>query len=349
MNRFLKTIWPIFCLCAFIAGIVLLGLQAYQTGEILLFAIGVVLGMAVAPIVHECGHIIAAQSVQMECVYCKVFCLQAKRYGEKMKWSFTSPFAEDQTQVMPTKAGNMRERVIRYTLGGLLASGMVLLLLFVAILFPWRIQWLCLGMILYNGYLFLMNVIPVAYSAGKTDMLIYKGLKTGADTEETMLTAMEIQGQLFEGKRFSEIEARLYQTPPICEDEPLFLMMLDLQYRHELDSGNLEGAAKHLNRLAELQDYLGQEELLSVAAELVYMHSQTRDLESTQLNWEICKDYLSRETATSKRISAAYHFACGDMEQGEVLRLEGLRLCEQERVKGLALFEKTLLQNQYGE
>lgn len=349
MNRFLKTIWPLVCLLAFFVGVILYGIWAYQTGNLLLFAVGVILGLILAPVVHECGHVLAAYFVQMGCVYCKIFCLQAKRNGDKLTWSFVSPFAEDQTQVIPKNGGNMKRRAICYTLGGLWASGITLLILLILVIFPWSARWLFLGMVFYIAYLFLMNVLPIAYSAGKTDMLIYKGLKTGADIEKTMLAAMEIQGRLYEGKRFSEIDSQLYNTPPLCEDEPLFLMMLDLQYRYALDCGDMESAAMRMNRLASLQDYLGQEELLSVAAELVYMHSKTGDLESAKTNLEVCKDFLERETATSKRICTAYYFACGATEPAEIIRREGLALCDKERVKGLALFEKHLLQNELGE
>ena len=92
------------------------------------------------------------------------------------------------------------------------------------------------GMVPYAAYLFLLNLPPVEYASGKTDTLVYLGLKKGYDGEKNMLSAMEIQGQLYEGKSFAEIDETLYfDNPQLCEDEPLFAVMLDLKYRYFLE------------------------------------------------------------------------------------------------------------------
>ena len=89
------------------------------------------------------------------------------------------------------------------------------------------------GILPYTGYLFLLNVLPLEYPNGKTDIGVYVGIKKGEAAEKNMLSAMEIQGQLAEGKSFSEIDEMLYMdVPQLCEDEPMFAVMLDLRYRY---------------------------------------------------------------------------------------------------------------------
>jgi hypothetical protein len=74
-----------------------------------------------------------------------------------------------------------------------LFTAIILSLLDVKVYFLW-------GMIPYAVYLELLNFLPFEYASGKTDMMVYVGLRSGADVETVMVSAMEIQGQLYEGK-----------------------------------------------------------------------------------------------------------------------------------------------------
>lgn len=344
-NRWFAIVWQVLCIGLSIAGVGFFGFHAYAIGGFswLLFAIGLLVGVVFAPIFHEGGHVLAAKSVRMRCVYCKAFCFCMQREGSKRTWRLTSPFFDDQTQVVPMTGEDMQRRAGVYTLGGLLLSGVILALLAVTIAFTQTTRYVWIGAAIPTAYLFFMNVVPLAYSSGKTDMLIYRGLQKGEPAERAMLAAMEIQGRLYAGEEFASIDAERYVMPPLCEDEPLFSVMLDLQYRRELDRGDIEQAAMRLNRLAQLQPYLTQSQLQSVAAELVYMHSITGDLVSAEQNMEIASEVLEKETATAKRILSAYFFEKGDEEQGEALRVCGLALCEKESLKGVALLEEKLL------
>ena len=133
----------------------------------------------------------------------------------------------------------MLKRASVYTLGGLIYSGILLVLVLVWVILSVCFEqpsYLTLGLLPYTAYLFLLNVAPFEYASGKTDMLVFVGLKTSQPAEKTMLSAMEIQGCLYEGKSFTEIDEPLYfHTPQLCEDEPLFAVMQDLRYRYYLE------------------------------------------------------------------------------------------------------------------
>ena len=125
----------------------------------------------------------------------------------------------------------MQKRAAKYTLGGLVLSGIVLSILVVAAVLcscVWTTQFILWGAVPYTAYLFMLNVLPLEYASGKTDVLVYVGIKNHAPAEKNMLAAMEIQGNLYTGKSFSEIDENLYyDLPQLCEDEPLYAVILD--------------------------------------------------------------------------------------------------------------------------
>jgi hypothetical protein len=201
-----------------------------------------------------------------------------------------------------------------------------------------------LGMLPYAAYLFFLNLPPFEYASGKTDGYIYKGIKKGFDAEQCMISVMEIQGQLCEGKSFAEINEKYYfDLPQLCEDEPLYAVVLDLRYRYYLEKGELEKAADCLNRLALNEEYLSFHELEKIAAELVYMHALNGDLKSAEINYTASKNFLKEETVTAKRIVATYAKACGKEEAVQILLEQAQALLEKEKIVGVRKFEEILL------
>ena len=159
-----------------------------------------------------------------------------------------------------------------------------------------------------------------------------------------MLSAMEIQGQLYEGKSFAEIDETFYfDNPQLCEDEPLFAVMLDLKYRYFLEKEEYDKAADCLNRLAQAQEYLPDAEAEKLAAELTYLHSLRGDLESAEESGKLCREYLKSDEAAAKRVLAAYSKAFGKTEAIEPLKAQAQACLEKERIEGLRKFEEILL------
>ncbi len=308
---------------------------------------GFLLSFFLAPALHELGHVLLAKKENMACVYVKFFCFKVYKKAGQSGFGWASPFAADETQVLPKCGGNMQRRAIGYTLGGISFSGalfIILLTLALTLTFMNRICYFVWGMLPYAAYLFLLNLPPVEYASGKTDTLVYLGIKRGADVEKCMLSVMEIQGQLYEGKRFSEIPQSYYfDLPQLVEEEPLFALVLDLRYRYYLDKEELDSAADCLNRLALTQAYLSDKELEKVAAELVYMHSLRGDIERAEESGKLCKAFLSGNSATAKRILAAYSQAAGKTEAVEPLKAQGREALSCEWIAGVRKFEEGLL------
>ncbi len=345
MKKRLATAYAILCTLLLAAGFLLVFFFAWQAGtrQIIGCIVGIVIGFIFAPIVHELGHLTFGKAADMTSVYWKAFCFKVAIYEGKKRFSFASPFAADQTQMIPKRGGTMQSRARAYTAGGLVFSGIfALIALAVCLIFGNFVAW---GSLPYAGYLFFLNAMPVEYAGGKTDALVLRGIRKGYDAEKCMLAAMEIQGQLFEGKSFGEIDGSLYfNLPQLAEDEPLYALLLDLRYRYYLDIEDAEGAADCLNRLANAQAYLPDAEVEKLAGELVYLHALRGDLERAEDCGKLCQGYLAGNSVAAKRILAAYSFAIGKAEETEVLKEGAARVLAYEYIAGVKKLEEKLLE-----
>ena len=312
-RKTVATVYAVICVALLLAGLLLTFYFAWNESieKGIEAIVAIVISLILAPTVHELGHVVFARVCGMELVCVKFFCVQLERRGGKLRFSFASPFAPDQTQTLPRYGGNMQKRACLYTLGGLIFQGtFTLIIAIVAItLACFKIYSFALwGLLPYAAYLFILNAAPLEYPSGKTDLLVYLGLKKGASVEANMLAAMEIQGRVYAGESFSEIDEAVYfSSPQLCEDEPLYAVMLDLRYRYYLEKNELKKAAAQLNHLANVQEYLSDREVEKIAAELTY--SQLHRLDPVfvgKVNEEfgqkgICRKELSDTVKPFKR------------------------------------------------
>ncbi len=348
-RKTVATIYAMCCVALLLAGLSLVFYFALKSGNgnAKQAILGIVLSLVLAPTLHELGHVAVASWCGMELAYVKFFCFKLVRKSGKLRFSLASPFAPDQTQTLPKYGGNMQKRACLYTLGGLIFEGVfTLIITLTAITFACfqMHSFLLWGLLPYAVYLFLLNAMPLEYPSGKTDALVYLGLKKGESVEANMLAAMEIQGLLYAGESFAEIDEKLYfSAPQLCEEEPLFAVMLDLGYRYYLEKNELEKAADKLNRLAATQDYLEDSEVVKIAAELTYMHSLNGDYDRAKDSSKICEEYLKEENVTAKRVLAAYCKAFGKEEAVGALIEQAEEILKGERIKGKAKAERILL------
>ena len=345
----MATVYAIFCTLLMVAGFAVAFIFAWRTGakQSLNFLFGMLGSFIIAPIFHEIGHLAFLTANKMECVYIKCFCFKQYIKNGKKRFGFASPFKADETQAIPKTGGNMKKRASAYTVGGLVFSGILLIILVGAALACTLLnvtKYTLWGAVPYSAYILILNVAPLEYASGKTDALVYRGIQKGEPAEKVMLSAMEIQGQLYEGKSFAEIDENLYfDVPQLCEDEPLYAVILDLRYRYYLEKNDLKKAADCLNRLVQAQAYLTDIEVEKIAAELTYMHSLNGDLERAEESGKICRGFLKEDTATAKRILAAYSAAFGKTEAVVPLLAQANEILKKERILGVKRFEEILI------
>ena len=343
------TIYAVLCTLLLLSGLAVCFFFAWKISaiEAIKSLCAFILCLAIAPTVHETGHILMAKRNGMQLRYAKFFCFKLVRKGAKLKFGFASPFAPDQTQVLPKTAENMESRALSYTIGGLLFGGafaLAITVVAVLVFFLLRPDYFLLGFLPYAWYLFLLNLAPVEYASGKTDALIYRGIKKGEDAEKNMLSAMKIHGELFQGKSYAEIDEKYYfDLPVLCEDEPMFAVMLDLRYRYFLEKGDRQKAGETLNRLAYIQCYLTDSEREKLAVELTYMHALTGDMESATQSAKACWELLQADELASKRALIVYALQGGKTDEAELLIRQAETLLEKEEIKGVKKAESILL------
>ena len=349
MRRKLTTIYATLCLLLMVGGSVLVFGFAMSKGieETIKSLIGLVYGFLFAPVFHELGHVAFARIAKMEEVYVKCFCFTFTKLQGKWKFGFISPFAPDQTQVIPKSGGNMQARAKLYTIGGLVFGGGLLFIIGIGLIVCSLLgatPFVLWGMLPYSAYLFFLNVLPLEYPLGKTDMLVYLGISKGEDAEKVMVSAMEIQGQLFAGKSYAEIDKELYfDLPQLRMDDPLYTVILDLRYRYFLEIENFERAGDCLNRMVQARGYLNEIEYEKLAAELTYLHTLRGDLESAEECGRECKNYLQSEEVGAKRILLTFSKTFGQEHAIEPLRKQAEEALEKEWILGVKKAEKILI------
>ncbi len=309
--------------------------------------VGGAVSLLVAPCVHELGHVTFAYIHKLEVVYCKCFCFRYYIKNGKKRFRLASPFAPDETQVLPMGSENMEKRAYAYAIGGLVYSGALFALLLAATIVCW-----CFGagafsvyaLLPYSAYLFLLNVIPAEYASGKTDALVARGMKKGEPVEQTMLNIMRIHGGLQAGKSFAELPEQWYfAAPQIAEDEPLYVAILDARYSYYVESEEYEKAFDCLKRIQSAAEYLTDDEVLALERNLAYLclvGGNDAVLKEAAKNDE---EYWQSDLVPIKRTLALYMQKCGEPERAELLIAQARQLLEGERIAGLKKHEEILL------
>lgn len=299
MNRRFSKVYAWALILLFLAGQVCIFAYPFSK-QLDLCALLSVAGFAVSciltPILHELGHIAFAKRADMKIRYTKFSIFAFEQKQGKLRFSFASPFSSEQTQAYPITGGNMKKRMICFAKGGLVFGGLWLLLLVgLSVLFYFFNEiafYTVLGFVPYAAYLFFLNLPPVEYPSGKSDSLVVSELKKGENEAAYLLSVMEIYANLAQGKRFGEVDEKLYfDLPVIAEDAQEWAVMQLLRYRYYLDLGDFDNAASCLNRLVSAEEYLSNETFEETLCELVFLHS---------LNWdvELAKNCYARvETA----------------------------------------------------
>ena len=350
MRRNAEKIYAVGLLIAFIIGqILVVGLAWLSLDALIECVVGFAVGCFLTPTLHELGHICFGSANGMALKYTKFFCFRFMEENGKMKFSFCSPFESEQTQMAVKYGGDIKKRAAWYTVGGVIFGGVYVLLmlgcgLLLSLLGVNDGSFSFWGALPYAAYLFLLNVAPFEYVSGKTDILILQGILRDHDVEKNMLAAMEIPGQVYQGKTFGEVEKTLYfDLPQLCEDEPLYAIVLDLRYRYYLDIGDYEKAAQMLDRLACSAEYLTDEQAQQLAAQFVYMHSLYRNQAEADKSGKLCQQFLVSDSVEAKRILAAYSAAFGQWEKAVLLIEQANALLRLVKCKGEARFEEKLL------
>ncbi len=348
MRRKLTAVYAITLILLLLGGMLTVLLFAYQDTENLVKAgVGLLLSFVFVPVCHEAGHAAFARVAKMKVVYLKCFCFRYVNQKGKGKLSLCSPFAADETQALPTTSENMKKRALLYSAGGLIVEGAFCLVIAVGAVLCAALakpNFLLFGMLPYAAYLLLLNVFPFEYPSGKTDMLVIVGVKKNEPAERTMIALMEMQGALYEGKSFAELDGEtLFSLPQLAEDEPLYAAVLDFKYRYFLEKEEYEKAQDCLKRLLASEEYLTDAAYETLKIELVYFSLLFGSDEPLKKLYETDEAFLRSDDPRAKRILALYSILTGKTDEAKTLTLQAQRALIKEQISGVRKFEEILL------
>ena len=229
---------------------------------VLLIAVIVLILFPLNIILHEAGHIIAGQIMDMQFVSVRIGHMLVWREEGKLKFKVSpAQSVAGASTFFPKSPENMRQRMLIVTLGGAICNFIYALLLFIlyfalshhslltffAMFAPLS---LCEGIV---------ALIPVVLPAGKTDGAVAYGLIEKNADERVMLAVLAAQG-ILNTKTFDEVpEKLLFRAPMVREDLPARHAQLLLQVQYLLHTQKEEEAKKVLDRLGSLYDYLSEE------------------------------------------------------------------------------------------
>ena len=346
-KRTLSKIYAIALALAFLLGeIAVFMIKGETTTGAVCVLVGMLIAFIFAPTIHELGHILFAKSVNMQVQYAKFFCFAVQRVGGRYALTLVNPFLPDQAQVIPIGREDMKNRAQKYAVGGLVFSGVfaaiIIVLAIVFEIFSVDSAFV-FGILPYSVYLFFLNVAPFEYADGKTDYAVYLGIKREEPMETAMLMAMQIQGGLNNGERYSSLPESLFSFPVLAEDETMFLIAWDLKYRRALDSWNLEKASYCIKKMSQAEEYFTSEEREKFAVELTYLHALNGDFDKANESSKYCERFLRSETVTAKRVLATVALCAGRVEDAEILKKSGEALLSKIEFYGERKLEESLL------
>lgn len=209
----------------------------YEYGLIsLAFDAAIILFLPFASLFHELGHILFGALVGIKAV-------------PKLKL-----FGSSSCKIIPKTYKNLRPKVFFTAMGGIIVNVLFVITGIVALCVRGCPSWLAVVMPT-SVWLYLINIVPVRYSGGKTDGLILFEIAKNDDTAKVMLAVLSVQAQVLRGKPIQEIDENLlFGVPQIAEDEEAFIALTELRYEYFNAKGDGQQAEKYRLRFEELKN-----------------------------------------------------------------------------------------------
>lgn len=324
-------------------------------GMVLYFVVGAILSGLINAFIHEFGHLVAGKINNFAFISMTVWFFRWKKVGKKTEFSFCFIGEESgYTEMVSVTTDDLRKRYMRMTFGGILASLVMTLISVVPFVFsknlPEQVFAVLSVFLPISAYYFLGNLLPMVQEGVKNDGAVYFGLKKNDISSQVMMSVASIHSELLSGKTPSEIDEKYYfDVPQLPEDDLNFIMLLNARYAYYLDKGDYENAVKVNDRLVS-SDYVPKSMRAVFEADELYGYCviNKNSEKADELMYELDKYLNNCNNATNIRIKMAYLInILNEKDNLLVFYKKGLREIKKEQLKGVALFEKKLLDGLY--
>ena len=197
---------------------------------------GAILLLPISSFLHELGHMLFGAMVKIKAV--PTFKL----------------FGASSCKIIPKTDKNLKQRFIFTALGGLIINFLLLLFSIIAAIDAVGLPFWASAFFPSCWYLIALNVLPLTYSTGKTDVNVVWDLVTNEPCSQVLLSVLTVQAQVLNGKPIKEVDEKLlFDLPQIQEDDQAFISLAELRYEYFKAKGDTENATLWKNRFEELK------------------------------------------------------------------------------------------------
>ncbi len=312
--------------------------------------------LVLMPALHEAGHLIFGAAAGFRLVEIRFSFVRIVRKGDGFSFEAVNPLLTDTAgccRMYPTKTSDMDTRFLWFAAGGVLVQAAYLIVcLPLCFALGNAFLWATVGgSCVYCAYLLFLNLLPFSSAEGEHDGALLWGLLRRDPSSRTTVALLCLQGELCFGKTPGETDGALLSgLPQLPEDDPAFARLQYYRYLRFLDCGEKEQAVKSITRLEVCLDYIAQEDLLPVFAELTYTYAflLADKPMAEQYHARMEREVNGGYAADGMRARAAYAFLCGDAARAESLK-EAYRLAvAREPLEGIRRMEEKLFEEVYG-
>ena len=320
---------------------------------IVYFLCGAIAAGIIHVVVHELGHLIAGKRNKFALLSIRFFCFEFKKVDGKTKFCFSGNLnTAGETIMVPVGAENIKKRYSSVAFGGILAStilGAVGIAGMAVVTFLPLVGYAFTSMILpITVYNLLSNALPMSVDGTLNDGAVVDGTRKNDDTVTVSAKMLEVESELYAGKTYKDIDSDvLFDVPQLPEDDFAFIVLLTNRYNYYLDREDYENALKTSGRIYSLLDRLPKGAQRELKKNLLYdaCALKLNEDEADDLTAELEKTLNKDNSATGLRIKAAYLlYVLKDYEKAEKFIRKGVKVAEREQIKGVGLFEKSLLE-----
>ena len=320
---------------------------------VLKLLVGAIAAGLINTFAHELGHLIAGKSKGFKFSSMTVWFFNWRRVKKKIKFSLVMIGEEaGYTDMIPTSTENVDKGLKKMTLGGIIASGIFMVIGIVPFFISALPVWVfCIwSMFLPIGaYFFFTALLPSSSGGVRNDGAVLYGLKKMDDTAKVTVNLLKIQAELYNGKTPSEIDENLYfDLPQLPEDDVNFSMLLNARYLFYLDKNDFENAKKTTDRLNSILEYMPKDYRVVVKTDALYNACTFDFNEDTadDLMYELEKYLNNVNTATTVRAKLAYIiYVKKETDDLDMFFKKGFREADRCQLKGIGALERKLFEN----
>lgn len=320
---------------------------------VLFYLIGALLWGIVNALVHELGHVVAGKRNGFYITAVTVWFMKWVRRAKKFRFYFCSIKEQaGYTESVPTSTENLEKRVKKMAFGGIVASGIFMILSFVPLFFCGKMAYWIYSILAIalpiSGYYFFGNVIPFVSDGVRNDGSLIDGVNKNENDVAVMLSLLKINAELYLGKTYSEIDQKFYfDIPQLPEDSPYFTANLICRYNYYLDNEDFDNAKKVTERLIGIAEELPKECEILCKINALYDACTFNfdDEKADDYMYEVEKVLNADFSPTSLRVRLAYVlYVQKDLSIVNDFFKKGLKECKRYMIAGVGNFEKKLFE-----